>query len=116
MLPRFALAAVLASSLVGHGWAQTPSSGSVISRPLAEKPKSAPCHIGGSPIAGNLFLVQRFGDGRVATEGWGLDELVVSRVRAAAPGRSVQRVPFTATELIGEAQRPSFFRDKLKEF
>src|SRR5438132_14206660 len=100
MLPRFAFAAALASSLVGHGWAQTPYLGSNISRPVAEKPKSGPCHIGVIPIAGNLFLVQRFGVDRVAAEGWGLDELVVSRVRAAAPGRSVQRVPFTAAELI----------------
>lgn len=51
-------------------------------------------------------------------DGWGLDELVVSRVRAAAPGRSVQRVPFTAAELASAAKRPatSLFGDRLTEF
>lgn len=83
-------------------------------RPATER---GSCDIGVIPIAGNLFLVQRFGNDRVATEGWGLDELVVSRVRTAAPGRSVRRIPFTAAELLNDAQRPySFFSDKVKEF
>lgn len=121
MFPRLAFAAVLASSLVGHGWAQTPpppSRGSQIGKPASEKPKNGPCDIGVIPIAGDLFLVQKFGVDRVAADGWGLDELVVSRVRAAAPGRSVHRIPFTPTELRYGARRQtsSLFGDRLTEF
>ena len=72
-------------------------------RPGAE---SGPCQIGVIPIAGNLFLVGNFGlvtfadtYARVAADGWALDDLVVSRVRAAAPGMSVRRIPFTKEEL-----------------
>ncbi len=128
MLRSFATSAVLVLLFGTAGWAQTPSalSASDGSKSVTKKPtrrndtpaaESGPCHIGVIPIAGNLFLVQRFGVDRVAAEGWGLDELVFSRVRAAAPGRSVRRVPFTAAELIRGAQRPtSLFGDSLKEF
>jgi hypothetical protein len=129
MLRRFVITAVLMSCFATAGWGQGPSAtppdsdagrhiaGKPIKRNDAPAAENGPCHIGVIPVAGNLFLVQRFGDDRVATEEWGLDELVVSRVRAASPGRSVRRVPFTAAELIREAQRPSsFFRDNLKEF
>ena len=60
--------------------------------------ESRSCQIGVIPIAGNLFLVEKFGPltftdtyERVAVDGWALDELVVSRVRAAAPGMSVRQ-------------------------
>jgi hypothetical protein len=93
----------------------------------AAAPESGPCHIGVIPIVGNLFRVEKFelpfGDRltQVATEGWALDELVVSRVRAAAHGNSVRRIPFTAEELIRDAQqRPiSLFNTedvRIKEF
>jgi hypothetical protein len=87
--------------------------------PLPRSQQSEPTRP--QPIAGDLFVVEKYGFGgfrkRVAAEGWGLDELVVSRVRAAAPGRSVRRVPFTAAELSYGAQRPtSLFGDRLKEF
>lgn len=62
--------------------------------------ESRSCQIGVNPIAGNLFLVEKFGPltftdtyERVSVDGWALDELVVSRVRAAAPGTSVRRIP-----------------------
>jgi hypothetical protein len=130
---RFILAAVVMSCFAAAGWAQTPSApppDSDSGKSVAKKPtrrsdappaESGPCHIGVIPIAGDLFRVEKYGFGgfgkRIATEGWALDELVVSRVRAAAPGRSVRRVPFTAAELIGAARRPSsFFGDKLREF
>jgi len=64
------------------------------------------CQIGVIPIAGDLFLIHKYGairlldkHARVGVVGWGLDELVVSRVQAAAPGRSVRRIPYTAEEL-----------------
>jgi len=67
---------------------------------------SRPCQIGVIPIAGNLFLVESFGllkfadtYVRVPVDSWALDELVVSRVRAAAPGISVRRIPYTREEL-----------------
>ena len=86
------------------------------------------CQIGVIPIAGNLFLVEKFGPftfndtyARVAVDGWTLDELVVSRVRAAAPGMSVQRIPFTKEELeLARRRKPiSLFYSSaaaLKEF
>src|SRR5688572_11332070 len=127
MLRRFVIALVLVSCFAtagrGQGSAATPHSEAgtyVASKPPKRHDSPAvdrePCHIGVIPVAGNLFLVQGFGEDRVATEGWGLDELVVSRVRAAAPGRSVRRIPFTPAEL-SAAKRPfSFFSDTPKEF
>jgi hypothetical protein len=80
-------------------------------RPTAPA-ESGPCQIGVIPIAGNLFLVETFGPftftdtyARAAVDGWALDELVVSRVRAAAPGLSVRRIPFTKEELALAARR-----------
>jgi hypothetical protein len=90
--------------------------------------ESRSCQIGVIPIAGNLFLVENFGlvtfadtYARVAVDGWALDELVVSRVRAAAPGMSVRRIPFTKEELRNEPRQKSisWFRSSatnIKEF
>jgi len=89
--------------------------------------ESRSCQIGVIPIAGNLFLVENFGlvtfadtYARVAVDGWALDELVVSRVRAAAPGMSVRRIPFTREELRAPRQKSfSWFRSSatdIKEF
>jgi hypothetical protein len=128
MLCRLVAAVIALSCFSAVGWAQAPSSSrsaSDVGKPSIKKPvrrndvaaaASGPCHLGVIPIAGNLFLVQGWGVDRVATEGWDLDELVISRVRAAAPGRSVRRVPYTAAELVGAGQRSSFFRETLEEF
>jgi hypothetical protein len=90
--------------------------------------ESRSCQIGVIPIAGNLFLVENFGlvtfadtYARVAVDGWALDELVVSRVRAAAPGMSVRRIPFTREELRNAPRQKSIslFRSSatdIKEF
>jgi hypothetical protein len=87
------------------------------SRTTAKPTESGPCQIGVIPIAGNLFMVETFGPltfadtyARVAV-GWALDELVVSRVRAAAPGQSVRRILFTREELAFAPRRKpiSFF-------
>jgi hypothetical protein len=140
MLCRLVFAVVVLSCFPATGWAQvpaTPRPASDVGKPPVKKPikrsdVAAPqrgsCHIGVIPIAGNLFRVERYGVvtlsdqvTRVGTEGWALDELVVSRVSAAAPGNSVRRIPFTKEELVRDAkERPrSFFRDDnvtIKEF
>jgi hypothetical protein len=100
--------------------AATPQPAALAAKPTANKPARQPeaaakstkradsgaCQIGVIPIAGNLFLVETFGlttltdtYARVAVDGWALDELIVSRVRAAVPGMSVRRIPFTKEEL-----------------
>src|SRR6266850_916818 len=58
--------------------------------------ESGPCKIGVIPVIGDQFVVQKVGlmvFGNEHTEvpigAWGLDDLVVARVRAAAPGTAV---------------------------
>ena len=97
-------------------------------RPAARKPavaprapaEAGPCHIGVIPIAGDLFMVEKFGPlkfldkyTRASVTAWALDDLVVSRVRAAAPGISVRRIPYTREELRSggrQKQNPWFYR------
>jgi hypothetical protein len=57
------------------------------------------CELGIIPIAGNQFVVQKVGFGalgnettRIRVDGWGFDDLVAARVRAAAPGHVVRRI------------------------
>jgi hypothetical protein len=116
MFRSFAITIILVSCLPAAGWAQSSSTdvaaASTSARSAAKgaaKTKPADggsCQIGVIPIAGNLFLVEKFGPikltdtyERVSVDGWALDELVVARVRAAAPGMSVRRLPFTKEEL-----------------
>lgn len=110
-------------------FAQTPPA-ALAAKPTAKKPARQPeaaansirpaesgtCQIGVIPIAGNLFLVETFGlttftdtYARVAVDGWALDELVVSRVRAAAPKMSVRRIPYTREELASDRKPISLF-------
>jgi hypothetical protein len=64
--------------------------------------ESGPCRIGVIPVIGDQFVVQKvgimaFGNERtdVPIDAWGLDDLVVARVRAAvAPGTVVRRIPY----------------------
>jgi hypothetical protein len=124
MFRSFAAAVILVSCLTATGWAQSSSTEvAATSTPARSAAKGAaktkpaeggPCQIGVIPIAGNLFLVEKFGPltftdtyERVSVDGWALDELVVSRVRAAAPGMSVRRIPFTKEEL-ANYPRPAF--------
>jgi hypothetical protein len=88
-----------------------------VTRALAE---TAGCQIGVIPIAGNKFLIDKYGHftfldkyAHVGVVGWDLDELVVARVQAAAPGRTVRRVPFTREELAAARSRVRnpFMRD-----
>src|SRR5271167_4920386 len=114
MLRHIALAAVLLPCLAVPGWTQSPSttvpSASSPATPTAKKPApkakaaakpaaaaadSGPCQIGVIPAIGDKFLLEHIGlmvFGNEFTdapiESWGLDELVVARVRAAAAGQS----------------------------
>ena len=117
----------------------TPRLAELAAKPVTRKPASrpeataksrqptdgGPCQIGVIPIAGNLFLVEAFGHlkfmdtkARVAVDGWALDELDVSRVRAASPVVSVQRIPFTKEELAHHRTPMLFYDidDDMREF
>jgi hypothetical protein len=84
------------------------------------------CDIGVIPIAGNLFWIEKLGPTtfnnthvRAAADGWGLDDLVVSRVRAAARGAAVQRIAFSREELARARGSASIFRSadsRMKDF
>lgn len=94
-----------------------------IRKPPSVKPsgpvESGPCQIGVIPVGGDLFVVEKFGPltfldkhTRVSVAAWALNDLVVSRVRAAAAGSSVRGIPYTAEELRSggrEKQRPFFY-------
>ena len=116
MLRRFAVAAILLSCFAVPGWTQAPSAaptaaspGTPATKKAAPKAKavarptaaadSGPCQIGVIPAIGDKFLLEHIGltvFGNEFTdapiESWGLDELVVARVRAAAAGQSVRRI------------------------
>jgi hypothetical protein len=118
MLRRFAIAAIILSCFAVPGWSQSPSTPptpSAPSTPVAKKsaPKakaaakpaaaadSGPCQIGVIPAIGDKFVLEHIGltvFGNEFTdapiEPWGLDELVVARVRAAAAGQSVKRIAY----------------------
>ena len=119
MLCRFAIAAVLLVSLVSPAWSQAPSviaTPSPPSAPVTKKPapkakaaakpaaasaESGPCQIGVISAIGDKFVLEHIGltvFGNEFTdapiESWGLDDLVVARARAAAPGKSVRRITY----------------------
>lgn len=113
MFRRFAFAAVLSSCLAATGWAQSPpattapaattpanASAKPAARKTTPKPKlaakqpvaieSGPCRLGVISALGDRFAVQKFGltvfeteESEASVDGWGLDDLVFARVRAA---------------------------------
>jgi hypothetical protein len=120
---RVFVAACALSCLAASAWAQgqpapsaaaTPSATAV--KPVVKKPApkaktsakppapvaSGPCQIGVISAVGDEFVVQKVGltlfnndYAEVPIEAWGLDDLVVARVRAAiAPGTVVQRISY----------------------
>jgi hypothetical protein len=116
MLRRFAVAAIILSCFAVQGWSQAPSTAPSPGSPVAKKPvpkakaaaksaastDSGPCQIGVIPAIGDKFVLEHIGltvFGNEFTdapiESWGLDDLVVARVRAAAAGRSVRRIAYT---------------------
>ena len=110
MFRTIATAAVLVSCFTAAGWAQSPSPTSAPAASTPDKPvkkKAAPkakaaakppaaaetgsCRLGVISAIGDRFAVQKFGltvfeteESEVAVDVWGLDDLVVARVRAAA--------------------------------
>jgi len=109
MFRSFAIAIILVSCLTAAGWAQSPATSSTpaaatpakpVTKKAAPKAKAAakqpvaaetgPCRLGVISALGERFAVQKFGltifeteESEVPVEGWGLDDLVVARVRAA---------------------------------
>jgi hypothetical protein len=62
---------------------------------------NGPCQIGVIPAVGDKFVLEHIGltvfgneftDAPVGS--WGLDDLVVARARAAAPGKSIKRITY----------------------
>ncbi|UPK08473.1 hypothetical protein IVB05_42360 [Bradyrhizobium sp. 170] len=108
MLRSFTAVVILVSCFTATGWAQAPSPTSPVastpSKPVTKKtaPKAktaakqpvaaatGPCRLGVISALGDHFAVQKFGltifeteESAVTIEGWGLDDLVVARIRAA---------------------------------
>jgi hypothetical protein len=108
MLRHIATIAILASCLSSAGWAQStptgtsppaPSAKAAARKPPAKakttaKPSTAvengPCRLGIISAIGDHFSVEKFGltvfeteESEVSIEEWGLDELVLARVRAS---------------------------------
>jgi hypothetical protein len=80
------------------------------------------CQIGVIPIAGNLFAIRKIGPialadtyAHVGADNWQLDDLVVSRVRAAASGMSVRRISYTIAQLTQARNPDSIFRSSNAE-
>src|SRR5437899_2184909 len=115
-------AVILVSCFTAVGWAQSPpaTSGPAVSTPAkpvtkkaAPKAKAAakppvaaqtgPCRLGVISAIGDRFAVQKFGvtvfeteESEVPVEGWGLDDLVVARLRAATGADpTVRRVAYS---------------------
>jgi len=137
MVRSFAVALAL-SCLVSSAWAQsqpapatagTPATKSAAKKP-APKNKSAakppalaengPCQVGVIPAVGDLFAVQKigltlFGNDylEVPIEAWGLDDLVVARVRAAfAPGTGLRRIAYAKDAFaLYDHPAPALFRN-----
>src|SRR4051812_45846176 len=137
MVRVFAIACVLsclAASASGQiepapGAAATPATTSA--KPAARKsaPKArinakppapadaGPCQIGVIPINSNRFAVQKLGMtilgiefAEVAVDSWGLDDLMVMRVRAAAAGSAARKIAYTKEDL-QRAKSDSLFRN-----
>jgi hypothetical protein len=120
MFRRCAVAAIILSCLVVDGWGQSPTtaapSAPAPAKPAVKKPApkaraaakpaavaadTGPCQIGVIAAVGDKFVLEHIGltvfgneftDAPVET--WGLDDLVVARARAAAPGKSIRRIAY----------------------
>jgi hypothetical protein len=134
---RVLVVAFALSCLVQSGWAQTQSDpAATTAKPTVKKPAAkkaagkptgptdgGPCQIGVISDMGDKFAVQAVGItvfGNELTEvpvtGWGLDDLVVARVRAAAgPGVTVRKIAFSKDAFSPLERSGSFFRDMKAE-
>ena len=124
--------------LASSTWAQSPPAPAAgatptaaPAKPTAKKPAAkarttakpsattdaGPCQIGVIPVNSNQFAVQKIGTtilgnefAQVSVDSWGLDDLVVMRVRAAAAGSTVRKIAYTKEDL-QRAKSDSFFRN-----
>jgi hypothetical protein len=78
---------------------------------------AGPCQIGVIPVNTNKFGVQKVGltilgneYAQVPVDGWGLDDVVVTRVRAAAAVSAVRKIAYTKEDL-QRAKSDSFFHN-----
>ncbi len=121
MVRSFALAFLVLSCLATAGRAQSPPpSTPAASKPAAAKPtakkaapkvkpaakqpvavESGPCQIGVISAIGDQFTIQHIGLTAFGNEymeapidGWGLDDLLVARARAAAPGTAIRKITY----------------------
>jgi hypothetical protein len=114
---RIAVSLIALLSLLTSAAAQTPPAPSASAKPAAKKqaPKAAvgarapaptetgPCQIGVISAIGDQFSVQHvgltmFGNEYMEApiEAWGIDDLFVARVRAAAPGTAVRKIAYAS--------------------
>ena len=117
MIRIFAVAC-LVSCISATAWGQAQPAPAIVAtpaKPAAKKPapkaktgakppgpvESGPCQVGVISAVGDEFVVQKVGltvfnneYTEVPIDGWGLDDLVVARVRAAAPGIAVRRISY----------------------
>ena len=85
--------------------------------------ESGPCQIGVIPAIGDQFVVQKVGitvfgneETEIPIPAWGLDDLVVARVRAAAPGLLVRKLSYAKGTFDPYYRPPSMlFRDPRKD-
>ena len=121
MFRNFAAVTILVSCFTAAGWAQTPSTADAPPATASAKPgakkaapkakaapkqpvasEAGPCRIGVISAVDDRFAVQKFGltvfeteESEIAVNGWGLDDLVVARVRAATNNDpTVRRIAF----------------------
>jgi hypothetical protein len=132
----FATAGVLCCLTALTSAQPTPVRAATPAEPAARKPaprakteakpagpaETGPCQIGVIPIAGNLFAIKKIGPialantyAQAGADSWGLDDLVVSRVRAAAPGSAVRRIAFSRDELAHAGKSDALFRNMNSE-
>jgi hypothetical protein len=115
MIRSFAVAMVL-SCFIPSAWAQAqPAPAAAAAKPAVKKatPKaknaakppgpaeSGPCRIGVISAIGDRFVVHKLGltvfgneETEVPISAWGLDDLVVARIRAATPGTAVRKIAY----------------------
>jgi hypothetical protein len=92
-------------------------------RKQTARAESGRCQIGVIAAVGDRFAVQKVGltvfnndYAEVPIEAWGLDELVVARVRAAAPGTSVRRIAYPKGAFTTyDNPAPALFRNSREE-
>lgn len=141
MIRSFAVVAVLSCLAVAAsaqtqpapGTAATPPTGTPVTKSAVKKPapkakapakpaepaESGPCGIGVISAIGDKFVVEKvgimvFGNelAEVPVDAWGLDDLPVARVRAAAPpGMSARKISYAKGAFEPYDNPPSMFRN-----